>query len=205
MLFGMSYLQQIVLALLCGSAVEHANKSLSSSCPPACRDCFSRYNLRGDVTLDVVYNSPELQLESGLRDRMPALLADYSAAVVMQPHPDCFLQYGNRPWGPEHNQSNASRACWVDLSKQRVGVRDAAKRALVRRTFSAALGPRWIEVLPWFADPIPRSELAAASPPGVFATKPLVHRFRCCRACGAPIEQSVPGDGVASACAPSHP
>ena len=187
LLYGMSYLQQMVLALLCRSVVEHANKTLApAACPRTPEgDCFARFELAGGIRLDVVYNNRDLQLESSLRDRMPAFLAGYSVAVVMQPHPDCFLQFGNRAWGPEFNTTNGSRACWVDLSKQRVGARDRAKRALVRRVFNAAFGNRWIEVLPWFAPPtIPHDELAEAAPPGVFATRPLVKRFPCCMACG---------------------
>ena len=118
-------------------------------------------------------NRGVLQLEPAVPTVLRAVLRaqKFDAAVVMQPHPDCFLMHGYKP-------PNTSKRCWVSLKPNETVARDFTKRAAIRREFSAALGTRWVEVIPWTAPP-PRKGVDEP-PPHVRVIDPAVmRRFPC--------------------------
>ena len=118
-------------------------------------------------------NRGVMQLEPAVPTVLRAVLRaqKFDAAVVMQPHPDCFLMHGYKP-------PNTSKRCWVSLKPNETVARDFTKRAAIRREFSAALGTRWVEVIPWTAPP-PRKGVDEP-PPHVRVIDPAVmRRFPC--------------------------
>jgi len=161
-------------------------------------DSLVSYRYAGNTTIVKVSNRIALQLAPAIPTVLRALLATrlFDSAIVMMPHPDCFLQYG-------HRVPNSSAACWIDLraadqrepdssnhtklggfgalgAKKAFGkVLDAVQRrktASIRSEFNAAFGRTgWVEVSPWYA---PMS-LTGDAPFQTLSTDRLVMNHKC--------------------------
>ena len=134
-----------------------------------------RVQLPNAASVVMASNRGVMQLEPAVPTVLRAVLRaqKFDAAVVMQPHPDCFLMHGYKP-------PNTSKRCWVSLKPNETVVRDFTKRAAIRREFSAALGTRWVGVSPWTgAAPPPRKGVDEPPPHVRVIDTAVMRRFPC--------------------------